>query len=184
MDEAGVSPIAGPVVAAAVILDPNNKIYKLRDSKLLSAEQREELYVKITSRALDVSVGIATVEEIDTLNIYHANMLAMERAIRGLSLTASIIFIDGNKTPKIDFPMKAIVGGDRLVKTISAASIIAKVTRDRIMRNFHQEFPQYNFAQHKGYPTKEHQKLLNEFGLCPIHRRSFNRVKIALTQSR
>lgn len=177
VDEAGVSPIAGPVVAAAVILDPTRKIYKVRDSKLLSPQNRERLYEKITSRALAYSIGIATVEEIDRLNIYHATMLAMERAIKGLSLEVTLILIDGNRAPKINYPMKTIVGGDRLIKTISAASIIAKVTRDRLMREFHNVYPVYNFAQHKGYPTKEHKRLLKLYGVSPIHRQSFTAVK-------
>ena len=154
VDEAGVCPIAGPVVAAAVIMNPEHQVYKLRDSKLLSAKQREILYQKITERALDFSVGIASVEEIDRLNIFHATMLAMERAIKGLSLKPSQVLIDGRSTPKIDFNMKAIVGGDRIVKIISAASIIAKVTRDKIMCDYHEQFPDYHFDKHKGYPTK------------------------------
>ncbi|MBA3536606.1 MAG: ribonuclease HII [Tatlockia sp.] len=176
VDEAGVSPIAGPVVAAAVILDPNRKIYKIRDSKLVSAINRERLYAKITSRALAYSVGIATVEEIDRLNIHYATMLAMERAIRGLPLKATLILIDGNRAPKIDYPMKTIVSGDRLIKTISAASIIAKVTRDRLMIEYHKVYPFYSFAQHKGYKTKEHQMLLKQFGVSPIHRQTFTAV--------
>lgn len=177
VDEAGVCPIAGPVVAAAVILDPKNQVYKLRDSKILSAAQREILYAKIRERALEVSVGIATVEEIDRLNIFHATMLAMERAIRGLRLQPEQILIDGRATPKIAFPMQAIVGGDTFVKAISAASIIAKVTRDRMMQDFHQQFPAYHFDKHKGYPTKLHQQSLQKFGVCSIHRRSFARVR-------
>ncbi|MBA2657194.1 MAG: ribonuclease HII [Tatlockia sp.] len=177
VDEAGVSPLAGPVVAASVILDPNRRIYKIRDSKLVNPINRERLYAKITSRALAYSIGIATVEEIDQLNIYHATMLAMERAIKGLALKATLILIDGNRAPKIDYPMKTIVGGDRLIKSISAASIIAKVTRDRLMREFHLIYPDYNFAQHKGYSTKQHELLLKQFGACPIHRQTFSAVK-------
>jgi len=177
VDEAGVCPIAGPVVAAAVILNPERGIYKLKDSKLLSPKQREDLYEKITERALAFSVGLATVEEIDDLNIFHATMLAMARAIKGLTLHPSLVLIDGRSAPKIEYTMKPIVGGDRTVKIISAASIIAKVTRDQMMRDYHVQFPKYNFAKHKGYPTKEHQGLLSQFGACPIHRRSFARVK-------
>lgn len=177
VDEAGVSPIAGPVVAAAVILNPQKRVYKLRDSKILSAKQREALYSKIQERALAVSVGIASVEEIDRLNIFHANMLAMERAIKGLVLTPTLILIDGRASPKIDLPTQTIVSGDQLVKSISAASIIAKVTRDQIMKDFHLKYPNYHFDKHKGYPTKEHQTCLLKFGVCPIHRRSFARVK-------
>jgi ribonuclease HII len=181
VDEAGVCPIAGPVVAATVILNPENKIYKLRDSKILSPQQREILYKKIIERALDYSVGIASVEEIDRLNIFHATMLAMQRAIEGLKLAPSIILIDGRATPKINRPMKAIVGGDKIIKSISAASIIAKVTRDRIMQTFHLQFPNYSFDKHKGYSTKYHQKSLEKFGPCDIHRRSFARVRNLLT---
>lgn len=178
VDEAGVCPIAGPVVAAAVILNPAQKIYKLRDSKILSPKQRDELYEKIVARALAFSVGIANVEEIDTLNIFHANMLAMARAIEGLRLEPQQILIDGRATPKqISLPMQAIVGGDKKIKCISAASIIAKVTRDRIMQAFHLQFPHYHFDKHKGYPTKLHQQCLKEFGACDIHRRSFARVR-------
>jgi ribonuclease HII len=137
VDEAGVSPIAGPVVAAAVILNPKHKIYKLRDSKTLTAQQREKLYEKITRRASDYSIGLATVEEIDRMNIFHATMLAMERAIRGLSIKPSLVLIDGRALPKMNYPLKAIVGGDKTVKVISAASILAKVTRDRMMQDFH-----------------------------------------------
>lgn len=177
VDEAGVCPLAGPVVAAAVILNPDKQIYKLRDSKILSPLQRETLYKKITERALDFSIGIANVEEIDQLNIFHATMLAMERAIQGLTLTPIMILIDGRSTPKINQPMKPIVGGDKIVKSISAASIIAKVTRDRIMENFHKEYPNYRFDKHKGYSTKVHQELLKQFGPCSIHRRSFARIR-------
>jgi ribonuclease HII len=177
VDEVGVSPIAGPVVAAAVILNPKHKVYKLRDSKILSREQREALYAKIIERALDYSIGVATVREIDRINIFHATMLAMERAIRGLSLSPHLILIDGRALPKIDFNMKAIVGGDKKVKVISAASIVAKVIRDRMMEDFHGDFPHYHFNNHKGYPTKEHQAKLQTHGVCPIHRRSYARVK-------
>lgn len=177
VDEAGVCPIAGPVVAAAVILNPKHRVYKLRDSKLLTAQQRESLYVKIKARALAVSVGIASVEEIGQLNIFHATMLAMQRAVQGLSLLPSLVLIDGRSKPKLDLLMQAIVGGDRTVKVISAASIIAKVTRDEMMKNFHHQYPNYNFHKHKGYPTKEHQKYLAQYGPCPIHRRSFAMVK-------
>lgn len=182
VDEAGVCPIAGPVVAAAVILDPKHKVYKLKDSKILSVQQREILYKKITERALNYCVGIASVEEIDRLNIYHANMLAISRAIMGLTLKPTHVLIDGKNKPKIDYNMQTIVGGDRTVKIISAASIIAKVTRDRIMHDYHQQYPNYRFDKHKGYPTKEHQNYLHEFGVCPIHRRSFNRIKNRLAQ--
>lgn len=182
VDEAGVSPIAGPVVAAAVILNPKQGIYKLRDSKILTSDQRDLLYEKINTRALAVSVGIASVEEIDQLNIYHATMLAMQRAIIGLQITPSMVLIDGRGKPKIDLPFETIVDGDKLVKSISAASIIAKVTRDAMMKDFHQQYPVYNFHKHKGYPTKNHKQLLQEHGVCPIHRRSFAAVKARLAE--
>lgn len=181
VDEAGVCPIAGPVVAAAVILNPAQGIYKLRDSKQLSIKDRETLFAKIQTRALAYSVGIATVEEIDQLNIFHATMLAMQRAILGLTLQPTQVLIDGRSCPKTSIPSKAIVRGDQLIKSISAASIIAKVTRDQMMRDYHTEFPNYHFDKHKGYPTKEHQRLLSTFGTCPIHRRSFALVKAQLT---
>lgn len=177
VDEAGVGPLAGPVVAAAVILNPEAKIYKLNDSKLLTSKQRDILYDKIMLKALEVNVGIASVEEIDRLNIFHATMLAMERAINGLSVTPSLVQIDGRSSPNINLSVQTIVGGDRLIKVISAASIIAKVTRDRIMEDYHSQFPHYQFNKHKGYSTKTHQDLLKQFGICPIHRRSFNRIK-------
>lgn len=177
VDEAGVGPLAGPVVAAAVILNPAKKIYKLRDSKILTAQQRNILYDKINNEALAVAIGISSVEEIDELNIFHATMLAMERAIKQLSIQPSLILIDGRSSPKIDMPIKTIVHGDRLEKSISAASIIAKVTRDRLMDEFHLDFPQYHFNKHKGYSTKEHQKLLLQHGVSPLHRRTFQRVK-------
>lgn len=177
VDEAGVCPIAGPVVAAAVILNPAQKIYNLRDSKILTAEQRDILFEKIKCRSLAYSVGIASVDEIDTLNIYQANMLAMARAIKGLAFPPELILIDGKGMPKIEAPMKTIVKGDRLVKSISAASIIAKVTRDQIMKEFHETYPHYRFDKHKGYPTKEHQRLLADHGPCAIHRKSFARIR-------
>ena len=177
VDEVGVGPIAGPVVAAAVILDPNKAIYKLRDSKLLTAKQREALYVRIMKNALSVSVGMASVAEIDTLNIFHATMLAMQRAINNLSISPTLIQVDGRSKPSVNIPVEAIVGGDRTIKCISAASIIAKVTRDRMMTEYHGEFPNYYFDRHKGYSTKLHQELVIQHGICPIHRTSFSFIK-------
>lgn len=177
VDEAGVGPIAGPVVAAAVILNPAKKIYKLRDSKILSPEWREKLYLKIIDNALCVATGIASVEEIDTLNIFHATLLAMQRAIINLKIPPGLILIDGRGKPSLNLPMETIIGGDKTVKCISAASIIAKVTRDRIMDNYHLQFPVYSFNQHKGYSTKLHQKLVTIHGISSIHRRSFSFVK-------
>lgn len=182
VDEAGVGPIAGPVVAAAVILNPDKKIYKLKDSKVLSEKQRDILYSKIMNNALAVSIGIASVEEIDQLNIYHATLLAMQRAILQLKIKPELVLIDGRSKPAMDLPMQAIIDGDQKIKCISAASIIAKVTRDNIMKNYHQQFPLYCFDQHKGYSTKLHQKLVKEHGVLPIHRRSFNFIKSFMTQ--
>lgn len=181
VDEAGVGPIAGPVVAAAVIFNPKQKIYKLNDSKLLTAKQRDILFDRIQQKAFAISVGIASVEEIDALNIYHATMLAMQRAIEGLGITPTLVLIDGKNKPKqLALPIKTIVKGDQTEKVISAASIIAKVTRDRLMNELHAQYPNYNFAKHKGYSTKEHQRLLIKHGICPIHRHSFSIVKNAI----
>ena len=176
VDEVGVGPIAGPVIAAAVILDPNRAIYKLRDSKMLTALERETLFPKIHQRALGIGIGSASVEEIDQLNIFHATLLAMERAILNLPLTPALILIDGRSCPRLSLPMKAIVGGDKTQKCISAASIVAKVTRDRLMLDYHKLYPQYRFDKHKGYSTRAHQLLLKEYGKSPIHRLSFKRV--------
>lgn len=181
VDEVGVGPIAGPVIACAVILNPQKSIYKLKDSKMLTATQREILYERIMEKALAVSIGRAEVEEIDQLNIYHATMLAMKRAITNLAMTPTMVLIDGRASPKLDLPIKTIVRGDQLEKAISAASIIAKVTRDREMKNLSLQFPEYHFEKHKGYSTKEHQRLLKEHGVSPIHRRSFTIVKEVLS---
>ena len=181
VDEVGVGPIAGPVVAAAVILNPAKKIYKLRDSKILSSTQRDILYSRIMQNALDVAIGISSVEEIDELNIFHATMLAMQRAINSLVMKPELVLIDGRSKPSIDFPVQTIVKGDQTVKCISAASIIAKVTRDTMMNNYHKEFPLYSFDQHKGYSTKLHQRLVIQHGVTAIHRRSFNFIKEILS---
>lgn len=177
VDEAGVGPIAGPVVAAAVILNPEKKIYKLRDSKILSPKERDILFQRISDKALCVGVGIANVEEIDHLNIFHATMLAMQRAILNLKIQPQLILIDGRSKPPINLPMQAIVGGDKTVKCISAASIVAKVTRDKLMTDYHKSYPHYHFAQHKGYSTKLHQKLVSLHGISDLHRRSFSFIK-------
>lgn len=182
VDEVGIGPLAGPIIAAAVILNPDKRIYKLEDSKLLSAKQREHLYKRIYDKALAISIGRAEVEEIDKINIFQANMLAMERAIKGLSLTPDLVLIDGRSAPKLDLKMQTIVDGDYLEITISAASIIAKVTRDREMQQLDRLYPEYNFAKHKGYATKEHRRLLEKFGPSPIHRHSFSFVKLLREQ--
>ena len=173
VDEAGRGPLAGPVVAAAVILDDKKRILGLADSKVLTPLQREKLYDKIRERALCCSVGLATVEEIDTLNIFHATMLAMKRAVEGLRLKPVKVLVDGNRLPQLGILSEAIVDGDAKVRSISAASILAKVTRDRMLVELHEQFPQYGFAAHKGYSTPEHLEALRTHGPCVHHRRHF-----------
>ena len=173
VDEAGRGPLAGPVVAAAVILDDARRIRGLADSKQLTPLQRERLFDQIREKALCCSVGEASVDEIDTINIFHATMLAMKRAVEGLRLKPAKVLVDGNRLPKIEVYCEAIVGGDAKVKSISAASIIAKVTRDRMLAQLHDEFPQYGFAAHKGYSTPEHLEALRVHGPCVHHRKFF-----------
>jgi ribonuclease HII len=173
VDEAGRGPLAGPVVAAAVILDDKKRILGLADSKVLTALARERLYDKIRDKALCCSVGVASVREIDELNIFHATMLAMRRAVEGLRLKPVKVLVDGNRLPKLDILAEAIVDGDAKIKSISAASIIAKVTRDRMLGELHEQFPQYGFAAHKGYSTPEHLEALRVHGPCIHHRRHF-----------
>ena len=181
VDEAGRGPLAGPVVAAAVILDDTRRILGLNDSKQLTALQRERLYDKIREKALCCAVGMASVQEIDELNIYHATMLAMKRAVEGLRLKPVKVLVDGNALPKLEILSEAIVGGDAKVKSISAASIIAKVTRDRMLAELHEQFPQYGFATHKGYSTPEHLEALRVHGACIHHRRHFAPVAATFT---
>lgn len=176
VDEAGRGPLAGPVVAAAVILDDLQPIKGLADSKVLSALRREKLYDEILAKALCCSIAQASVEEIDKLNILQATMLAMQRAVEGLRLKPVKVLVDGNRLPVLGMLAEAIVKGDALVPAISAASIIAKVHRDRWCQQFHLEYPQYGFAGHKGYGTAEHLAALREHGACPQHRRSFSPV--------
>jgi ribonuclease HII len=173
VDEAGRGPLAGPVVAAAVILDGARRINGLADSKVLTPLQRDKLYDRIREKALCCSVGSASVLEIDELNIFHATMLAMKRAVEGLRLKPVKVLVDGNRLPRLDVLSEAIVGGDAKVKSISAASIIAKVTRDRMLAELHEQFPQYGFAAHKGYSTPEHLEALRVHGPCVHHRRHF-----------
>lgn len=173
VDEAGRGPLAGPVIAAAVILDPRNPIKGLADSKKLSANQRERLFDLICARALCCAVGSASVQEIDAINILQATMLAMRRAVQGLRLTPTKVLIDGNRIPVLNVHAEAIIGGDALVAEISAASIIAKVHRDRWCAQLDVEYPDYGFARHKGYGTAQHLAALRRFGACPEHRRSF-----------
>ena len=179
VDEAGVGPMAGPVVAAAVIFEPETFIKGVHDSKQLLAEQREELQVKIRERALTFGIGVAEVEEIDRLNIYWATMRAIERALAALKQAPEHVLIDGRKVPGLAIPQTHIVGGDRKSFCIAAASILAKVTRDRIMTAYDDQYPGYGFAQHKGYCTADHFELLEQLGPSPIHRRSFSPVALA-----
>ncbi|MDI1268942.1 MAG: ribonuclease HII [Polaromonas sp.] len=176
VDEAGRGPLAGPVVAAAVILDDLQPIKGLADSKVLTARRREQLYEEILAKALCCSIAQASVEEIDRLNILQATMLAMKRAVEGLRLKPVKVQVDGNRLPVLSMLAEAIVKGDALVPAISAASILAKVHRDRWCEQFHLEYPQYGFAGHKGYGTAEHLAALREHGACPQHRRSFSPV--------
>lgn len=176
VDEAGRGPLAGPVVAAAVILDERQPIAGLADSKVLSPAQRERLYDQICEKALCVSIAQACVEEIDRLNILQATMLAMQRAVQGLRLRPVKVLVDGNRLPVLDVLSQAVVGGDALVQSISAASILAKVHRDRWCGQLDREYPQYGFAAHKGYGTAQHLTALRVHGACPEHRRSFSPV--------
>ncbi|GAO27369.1 ribonuclease HII [Alicycliphilus sp. B1] len=180
VDEAGRGPLAGPVVAAAVILDDQQPIVGLADSKALTAARRERLFDEIRAKALCCSVAEASVEEIDRLNILQATLLAMRRAVQGLRLKPTLALVDGNRLPRLDMPAEAIVKGDARVAAISAASILAKVTRDRWCAELHAQYPQYGFAGHKGYGTAEHLAALQAHGACPQHRRSFAPVARAL----
>ncbi|MEK9951699.1 MAG: ribonuclease HII [Curvibacter sp.] len=173
VDEAGRGPLAGPVVAAAVILDDLHPIPGLADSKKLTALRREKLYDEIRAKALCCSIAEASVEEIDSLNILQATMLAMRRAVEGLRLKPAKVLVDGNRLPVLDVLAEAIVKGDAKVPAISAASILAKVHRDRWCADYDREFPQYGFAGHKGYGTVEHLAALRQHGACPQHRKSF-----------
>jgi ribonuclease HII len=173
VDEAGRGPLAGPVVAAAVILDDMNPIKGLNDSKKLSPKRREKLYDEIRAKALCCSVAQASVEEIDRLNILQATLLAMRRAVDGLRLKPHKVLVDGNRLPVLDVRAEAIVRGDATVAAISAASILAKVTRDRWCLELDQLYPQYGFAGHKGYGTAEHLAALRAHGACPEHRKTF-----------
>jgi len=182
VDEAGRGPLAGPVVAAAVILDPKRRIRGLDDSKVLTAKKREALYEKIIERSIAYCVASASVEEIDRLNILHATMLAMKRAVEGLAVTPTLARIDGNRCPALTVRSEAVIGGDALVPAISAASILAKVTRDRMLLELHERFPAYGFNAHVGYGTPQHLSALAEHGPCEHHRRSFAPVRAAFEQ--
>ena len=182
VDEAGRGPLAGPVVAAAVILDSRRPITGLADSKKLTPVQRAELDAEIRERALAWCVASATVAEIDHLNILGATMLAMTRAVEGLSCRPEQALVDGNRLPDLPCPGQAVVGGDAMVPAISAASILAKVARDREMERLDRCHPGYGFARHKGYPTREHLAALEKLGPCAAHRRSFAPVRRWLEQ--
>lgn len=177
VDEVGRGPLIGAVVAAAVILDPDNPIEGLTDSKKLSEKRREELSILIKKNALSWSLGRAEVEEIDKLNILHASLLAMKRAVEGLNVPATHCLIDGNRCPDLNCSSEAIVKGDLKEPAIGAASIIAKVARDNEMKTLDKKYPGYGLAKHKGYPTKQHLQALSDLGITPIHRKSFAPVK-------
>ena len=177
VDEVGRGPLAGPVVTAAVILDPQRPIAGLADSKVLSEKRREALFDEIREKALCWAIGRCEVEEIDELNILQATMLAMQRAVAGLDPVPQHVLIDGNRCPALPCSAEAVIGGDGSVPVISAASILAKVTRDREMVELDRQYPGYGLAGHKGYPTKAHVQALAELGVTPIHRRSFGPVR-------
>lgn len=177
VDEVGRGPLVGDVVTAAVILDPARPISGLNDSKKLSEKKRDALFDTILEQALAIGVGRCSPQEIDELNILQATMVAMQRAVAALPIQPDCVLVDGNRTPVLAMPAQAIVKGDALVAEISAASIIAKVTRDREMCELDARYPQYGFAQHKGYPTAAHLAALQQYGVLPEYRRSFRPVK-------
>jgi ribonuclease HII len=177
LDEVGRGPLAGPVVAAAVILPKDGIEEELFDSKRISSEKREDLYEIILSKSLAVGIGSVGQEEIDLLNILQATLKAMVLAIGTLAIRPDFLLIDGLQGLRLSIPQKPIRKGDQLSNSIAAASIVAKVTRDRMMLEYHQRYPQYNFAKHKGYGTKEHRKAIERFGICELHRKTFRGVK-------
>ena len=179
LDEAGRGPLAGPVVAAAVVFYENPQISMINDSKKLTEEIREYLFDLILNETL-CGIGAAEVGEIDRINIYQASFLAMDRALENLDTQPEHLLVDGRAFPRNDIPFTTIVKGDSISYSVAAASILAKVTRDRMMREYDQEFPQYGFANHKGYATREHLDAIEEFGYCPIHRRSFHPKRFQL----
>ena len=183
VDEVGRGPLVGAVVTAAVILDPNNPIEGLADSKKLSEKKRLALAEEIKAKALAWSLGRAEPEEIDQLNILHATMLAMQRAVAGLAIQPDFVLVDGNRIPALPMAAQAVVKGDSLVAEISAASILAKVARDLEMEALDKQFPEYGFAKHKGYPTKLHFEKLTQLGATPFHRKSFAPVAKCLAQA-
>jgi ribonuclease HII len=177
LDEVGRGPLAGPVVASAVILPKEGIGEELFDSKKISPKKREELYKRIFSKALGVGIGTVGQEEIDLLNIFQATLKAMALAIENLPILPDFLLIDGLQSLRLSIPQKPIRKGDQLSNSIAAASIVAKVTRDRMMLEYHQRYPQYNFAKHKGYGTKEHRIAIGRFGICELHRKTFRGVK-------
>ena len=180
VDEVGRGPLAGDVVTAAVILDPKQEIAGLDDSKKLTDKKREKLFDQICEKALCWSIARCSVEEIDQLNILQASLLAMKRAVETLSVQPEHVWVDGNKIPQWSYPSEAVVKGDSRVMAISAASILAKVTRDREMLAFDEQYPGYGFAKHKGYPTAMHREALKQLGVSPIHRTSYAPVREAI----
>lgn len=180
MDEVGRGPLAGSVVAAAVILPPYCRIKGLADSKLLSESTRSELDQLIRERAVSFAIAEASVEEIDQLNILHASLLAMQRALAKLDVAPERALIDGNRCPELDIPSRAVIKGDQRIRSISAASIIAKVYRDSQMQELHKRHPEFGFDSHKGYPTRQHCAALSRYGALPEHRRSFAPVRKVL----
>ena len=183
VDEAGRGPLAGPVVIAAVILDLSRPISGLADSKLLSAKRRGELALQIRERSVAWSIIAVEVDEIDRVNILQASLLGMSRALRALAFAPSLALIDGNRLPlDLPCPARAIIGGDATEQAISAASILAKTERDRLLVELGSEYPEYGFAKHKGYPTAAHCAALNQYGPCPQHRRSYAPVRMAMAR--
>ncbi|MDX8390203.1 MAG: ribonuclease HII [Mariprofundaceae bacterium] len=180
VDEVGRGPLAGPVVTAAVILSPDDPMLgQYRDSKRVSEKKRLKIYHHIRQYAVAYGVGQASVEEIEALNILHATMFAMRRSVDALPIQPSEVVVDGNRVPDMPYPTTAVIGGDDLVQEIAAASIVAKVVRDRLMRYLDFRYPEYDFFKHKGYGTKVHMDALNQYGPCPIHRMGFAPVKKA-----
>jgi ribonuclease HII len=181
VDEVGIGSAIAEVYAAACILDPARRITGLRDSKQLTPNRRKELSDRIKERALDYCIATASLEEINQRNVLGATMLAMQRAVSGLRLAPGIVLIDGNRMPKLAFPARTIVKGDAKVRVISAASILAKVARDEAMLDYHDRFPQYGFAENKGYLTAFHLAALKQFGPCPVHRKHYEPIRLLLT---
>lgn len=177
VDEAGRGPLAGPVMAACVILDPKFIINGIMDSKKLTAKKREELFTIICEKSLAYGIAEASAKEIDNINILQATFLAMQRAVAQLTIKPDEVLIDGNQCPKLPYQTKTIIKGDSLVQAISAASILAKVTRDNYLFELHEKYPEYGFAQHKGYPTAAHIEALRKYGPCPEHRLSYKPVQ-------